>query len=160
MPDFMDLLANGIYSSMDRAIYAVQDFAARLNDGLTGSIGGMEGNFTSIWDKILDSTDGSVQKLGEELERVAELFDEMFEETGSRGFGGLAAKLSSGVSLPQMALAGRGTATTNNNNQKTTNLGGVSITVNGYNARNDDELARTIADKINGMMDEDESVYK
>ena len=40
------------------------------------------------------------------------------------------------------------------------NLGGVYITVNGYNARNDDELAQTVADKINGMIHEDDSVFK
>ena len=52
-----------------------------------------------------------------------------------------------------MALAGGGTT-------RTTNLGGVYITVNGYNARNDDELAQTVADKINGMIHEDDSVFK
>lgn len=30
----------------------------------------------------------------------------------------------------------------------------------GYNARNDDELAQTVADKINGMIHEDDSVFK
>lgn len=68
-------------------------------------------------------------------------------------------------SFPQPAFAGMaaGGATTNNttnNNQKTTNLGGVHITVNGYNARNDDELARVVADKINGMISEDDAVFK
>ena len=55
--------------------------------------------------------------------------------------------------FPQAALAGGGTT-------RTTNLGGVYITVNGYNARNDDELAQTVADKINGMIHEDDSVFK
>lgn len=59
----------------------------------------------------------------------------------------------SGWNFPQMAFAGGGTT-------KTTNLGGVYITVNGYNARNDDELAQTVADKINGMIHEDDSVFK
>ena len=68
-------------------------------------------------------------------------------------------------SLPQPAFAGMaaGGATTNNttnNNQRTTNLGGVHITVNGYNARNDDELAKVVADKINGMISEDDAVFK
>ena len=59
----------------------------------------------------------------------------------------------SGWNFPQAALAGGGTT-------RTTNLGGVYITVNGYNARNDDELAQTVADKINGMIHEDDSVFK
>ena len=59
---------------------------------------------------------------------------------------------------PQAAVAGLGGAVTTNN--RTTNLGGVHITVNGYNARNDDQLAQMVAGKINEMMDEDNSVYK
>ena len=59
----------------------------------------------------------------------------------------------SGWNFPQAALVG-GSMT------RTTNLGGVYITVNGYNARNDDELAQTVADKINGMIHEDDSVFK
>ena len=59
----------------------------------------------------------------------------------------------SGWNFPQAALAGGGTT-------RTTNLGGVYITVNGYNARNDDELAQIVADKINGMIHEDDSVFK
>lgn len=59
----------------------------------------------------------------------------------------------SGWNFPQAPLAGGGTT-------KTTNLGGVYITVNGYNARSDDELAQTVADKINGMIHEDDSVFK
>lgn len=54
----------------------------------------------------------------------------------------------SGWNFPQAALAGGGTT-------RTTNLGGVYITVNGYNTRNDDELTQTVADKINGMIHED-----
>ena len=60
---------------------------------------------------------------------------------------------TSGWNLPQVALAGGGTT-------KNTNLGGVHITVNGYNARNDNELAQIVADKINEMIDQDDSVYK
>lgn len=66
-------------------------------------------------------------------------------------------------SFPQPAFAGMpsgGTTNNTTNNQKTTNLGGVHITVNGYNARNDDELARVVADKINGMISEDDAVFK
>lgn len=58
-----------------------------------------------------------------------------------------------GWNIPQPALAGGGTT-------RTTNLGGVHITVNGYNARNDDELAQIVANKINDMIDQDDSVYK
>lgn len=59
----------------------------------------------------------------------------------------------SGWNFPQAALAGGGTT-------RTTNLGSVYITVNGYNVRNDDELTQTVANKINGMIHEDDSVFK
>lgn len=59
----------------------------------------------------------------------------------------------SGRNFLQAALAGGGTT-------RTTNLGGVYITVNGYNARNDDELAQNAADKNNDMIDQDDSVFK
>ena len=62
------------------------------------------------------------------------------------------------MNMPQAAVAGLGGAVTTNN--RTTNLGGVHITVNGYNARNDNELAQIVADKINEMIDQDDSVYK
>ncbi len=64
------------------------------------------------------------------------------------------------MGMPQMALAGAGSSTTTNNNQRTVNMGGLHITVNGYNAQNDDQLATMVANKINEMMDEDNSVFK
>lgn len=58
-------------------------------------------------------------------------------------------------------FAGGGTGgTTTNNNQKTTNLGGVNIYVTGSNNQSADDLAKTVADKINDMLDEDNSVFK
>lgn len=66
------------------------------------------------------------------------------------------------VSLPNLAFAGAGgqTLNTTNNNQKTTNLGGVNIYVNGGSGQSGDEIAKMVADKINDMLDEDNSVYK
>lgn len=39
-------------------------------------------------------------------------------------------------------------------------MGGIHLTVNGYNVRDDDQLATMVANKINDMMDEDNSVFK
>lgn len=68
----------------------------------------------------------------------------------------------SSLNLPDLAFAGAGSTntTTTNNNQKTTNLGGVNIYVTGGSNQDADELARTVADKINDMLDEDNSVFK
>ena len=38
--------------------------------------------------------------------------------------------------------------------------GGVHLTVNGYNVQDDDQLATMVANKINDMMEEDNSVFK
>lgn len=76
--------------------------------------------------------------------------------------GNLSSDLFSGMTLPQMqmALAGGGTTTTTTTNNRTTNMGGVHVTVYGYNAKNDDELAKTIVDRINGMIDVDDNTFK
>ena len=93
------------------------------------------------------------------LERVKELTSGIEESMGS----------VSAMTLPQVQLAGAGGyamtagtaaagATTNNNTDNRTS--NISVTVNGYNAQNDDALAQMVADKINEMFEEDESVYK
>ena len=61
---------------------------------------------------------------------------------------------------PDQAPAGGGSASTTNNNQRTINMGGIHLTVNGYNVRDDDALATMVGNKINDMMDEDSSVFK
>ncbi|MCD8299994.1 MAG: phage tail tape measure protein [Clostridiales bacterium] len=61
-------------------------------------------------------------------------------------------------SMPELAYAGAGGGSTVNN--RTSNVGGVNIVVNGYAAKDDDALARTIADKINTMLDEEQAVFK
>ena len=64
-----------------------------------------------------------------------------------------------GTSLPDLAFSGSGSMTTNNN-QRTVNMGGLHLTVNGYNVQDDEQLATMVANKINDMMDEDNSVFK
>lgn len=67
-----------------------------------------------------------------------------------------------GIQMPELALAGAsasGAAISTTNNH-TTNLGGLSVIVNGYNVQDDDALAAKIADKINDMMEEDNAVFK
>ena len=66
-----------------------------------------------------------------------------------------------GLSLPeissgQLALAGAGGGITNN---RTINMGGVSVVVNGYNAKNDDDLVDTVVHRINEMLNEDDKVW-
>ena len=66
-----------------------------------------------------------------------------------------------GLSLPeigagQLTLAGAGGGVTNN---RTINMGGLSVVVNGYNAKNDEDLADTVVHRINEMLNEDDKVW-
>ncbi len=53
-------------------------------------------------------------------------------------------------------MAGGGGGVTNN---RTINMGGLSVVVNGYEAKNDNDLADTIVHRINDMLNEDGSVW-
>ncbi len=67
----------------------------------------------------------------------------------------------SSFSMPDLAesvSAGSGSVTNNENH--TVNLGGIQVVVNGYNAQNDNELARMVADKINEMLNEESAVFR
>ncbi len=66
-----------------------------------------------------------------------------------------------GLSVPQMgtgqlAVAGGGAVT----NNRTVNMGGVTVHVNGYNSKNDSDLADAVVRRINEMLDEGGSVWK
>ena len=67
-----------------------------------------------------------------------------------------------GLSVPEigsaqlaMARAGGGGVTNNRN----VTINGLSVNVNGYEARNDNDLADTIVHRINDMLNEDGSVW-
>ena len=67
-----------------------------------------------------------------------------------------------GLSVPeiggaQLAMAGAGGGGVTNNRNVTIN--GLSVNVNGYEARNDNDLADTIVHRINDMLNEDGSVW-
>lgn len=127
------------------------DFMALLRKGITGNMG-----------TVLNQVKAFASQLKEQMQGTGD--GDLFGFEKLRNLKLPKIDLPK-FSFPQPAFAGMaaGGATTNNttnNNQKTTNLGGVHITVNGYNARNDDELARVVADKINGMISEDDAVFK
>jgi len=67
-----------------------------------------------------------------------------------------------GLALPeigagQLAVAGAGASSVNNSRSVTIN--GLSVNVNGYNARNDNDLADTVVQRINEMLNEDDKVW-
>ena len=57
--------------------------------------------------------------------------------------------------MPYMAGAGGGGVTHN----RTINMGGLSVVVNGHEAKNDNDLADSIVHRINDMLNEDGSVW-
>lgn len=61
------------------------------------------------------------------------------------------------ISGPQMALAGGAAGGVTNNRSMTIN--GLSVNINGYEAKDDNDLADTIVHKINEMLNEDDSVW-
>ena len=67
-----------------------------------------------------------------------------------------------GLTLPEMntrqlAMAGAGGGSVSNS--RTINMGGLTVNVNGYSAQNDSDLANMVADRINQMLNEDDSVW-
>ena len=58
--------------------------------------------------------------------------------------------------MGQLAMAGGGGVS---NTHNTVNMGGLSVVVNGYEAKNDSDLADTIIDRINEMFHENGSVW-
>lgn len=44
-------------------------------------------------------------------------------------------------------------------NNRTVNMGGLSVVVNGYEVKNDDDLADAIIQRINDIFNEDGSVW-
>ena len=67
-----------------------------------------------------------------------------------------------GLSLPeigagQFALAGAGSGDSVVNNNRS--IGSVQVVVNGYNAKNDNDLADTVVQRINEMLNEDDKVW-
>lgn len=108
MPDFMELLSQGIRDSMDGVVKETKAVAESISGVVTDA---------------LNLSDVDLQ-------------------------------------MPELALAGGGTTTTTNNNQNTTNLGGISVVVSGYNAQDDNALAKMVADKISDMFEEDNAVFQ
>lgn len=126
------------------------DFMALLRKGITGNMG-----------TVLNQVKAFASQLKEQMQGTGD--GDLFGFEKLRNLKLPKIDLPK-FSFPQPAFAGMaaGGATTNNttnNNQRTIHTN-VNLTVNGYNARNDDELARVVADKINGMISEDDAVFK
>ena len=61
------------------------------------------------------------------------------------------------ISAGQLAVAGAGSGGSVVNNNRS--IGSVQVVVNGYNARNDNDLADTVVQRINEMLNEDDKVW-
>lgn len=167
-------MAAGVRAAGSAVISAAESIAARVRSLLHFSVPD-EGpladadtympDFMELLAKGIRSNSGSV------LDRVRTMTSQIREMVQSLGDDGLPeidipqihslGAWGGKGGLPEAALASGGSApVTTNNNQRTVNMGGIHLTVNGYNVQNDDQLASMVANKINEMMDEDNSVFK
>lgn len=160
-------MAAGVRAAASSVISAAQSVASRVRSLLHFSVPdeGPLSDADTYMPDFMELLAGGIRKnSGSLLEQVRSVAEKVREGMALMGMTDLPSfdlpKFPKGNwNLPQPALAGYG-GTTNTTNNRTTNLGGVHITVNGYNVQNDDELATMVAGKINEMMDEDNSVFK
>lgn len=172
--DICSGIANGIKSAASGVFSAVKNVAKGIADFLHFSVPdkgpladadtympdfmellakGIRSNSSSVLDRVRTMTSQireMVQNLGDD--GLPEIDIPQIHSLGAWGGKG---------GMPEAVLASGGSApVTTNNNQRTVNMGGIHLTVNGYNVQNDDQLASMVANKINEMMDEDNSVFK
>jgi len=125
-----------------------------------------------FWNWIHDDSGGRVLRLegtiDEYMPDFMELMAEGIKKSGKvvmaavRSLSDSMSGVFTGLSIPeinagQLALAGAGGGSVSHS--KTINMGGLTVNVNGYNVQNDDDLADKVADRINAMLNEDDSVW-
>ena len=146
--DICTLLANGIYSYAGRTISAAQYLAQSIRDILGFSLpkeGPLADADTYMPDFVELLASGIMDSRKKLISSVGGLAESMN-------------KALSGLSVPnmnagQLALAG---TTTNN---RTVNVGGIQVSVNGYQAQNDSDLADLVARRLNEELNRESAVW-
>ncbi|MCC8044185.1 MAG: phage tail tape measure protein [Clostridiales bacterium] len=157
------------------------DIIDNIISGITGGIQSVADAVTGVADTIRSILGFSLPEDGplSDADEYMPDFMQLLSEGITDGEDGVLSKvrslassvsgaLSSGLSLPSLtqdatlAVSGRGGTGTAQSaaTATTTNLGGVNITVNGYEAKDDKALANTIANKINDMILVRNAVYR
>jgi hypothetical protein len=161
--DICSEMTRGINANASKVIAAAQALASEVDDIIgfsvpeTGPLSDAD-EYMPDFMKLLAG--GITSNMGRVLDKVEELAAQIREQMQVSGLKDIP-KLAGSLRMPELAMAGGGTTTTTtNNNQRTINMGGIHLTVNGYNVQNDDQLAAMVANKINDMMEEDGSVFK
>lgn len=148
--DLMDNIVGGIESGIQWVTNAVTNVGNTIADFLGFSLpdkGPLADADTYMPDFMDLLSKGITDKTPKVLNSVRYLADSMKNEIGD-------------ISMTSPAImSGRGGRGSVTNNNRTTNLGGLSVVVNGYNAQNDDALAQTVADRISGMLLEEDAVF-
>ena len=159
--DLVSNIASGISSAASKVINAAKSLASSIKSILGFSLpekGPLSDADEYMPDFLELMRKGIVGNESDLLSSVRDMAAKLRESMGGLFGDDFAFK---NLGLPDLAFAGvGGGTTTTNNNQKTTNLGGVNIYVTGSNNQSSDDLAKTVADKINDMLDEDNSVFK
>lgn len=161
--DICSQIANGISSAASSVISKAQSLAQSVKNIIgfslpkEGPLSDADEYMPDFMELMAKGIDGNMGDVLDKVRTVATGVRDMMAD-------GMTIPDMSTLNLPELAFAGAGVGSTNttttNNNQKTTNLGGVNIYVTGGNNQDADELAKTVADKINDMLDEDNSVFK
>ena len=144
--DISILLANGIYDYADRVIKAARYLAQSVRDILGFSLpkkGPLADADTYMPDFVTLMAKGirdSRQKLTESVGGLAESMN----------------KALSGMQMPalndsRLALAG--------SSNRTVNVGGIQVAVNGYQAQNDTDLANMVARRLNEELNRESAVW-
>lgn len=149
--DICSMLAQGIYDNADQATKAATYLADSIKKIIgfsvpeTGPLSDADTYMPDFMDLMAKGVKGSKHTLLDSIKSLA----------------GSVNKAFSGLTTPtfnpaQLAIAGNTGTTTNN---RTVNVGGLQVLVNGYKARNDQELAYTLMKTINEEMNKESAAW-
>ena len=148
--DICTMLANGIYNNANRVIAAANYLAQSIRNVLGFSLpkeGPLADANTYMPDFVALLAKGIADSKKKLMDSVGGIAQSM-----NKAFAGM--QLPS-MSDSQLALAGAG-GTTNN---RTINVGGIQVAVNGYNARNDRDMAKLVARRLNEELNGESAVW-
>jgi len=145
-------MASGINDNAYRVTNAARNLANSV-DNILGFSVPEEGPLSHADEYMPDFMDLLAKGIKDSKKVLLSTIHDLAGTVGS-AFTGLTIPEISGAQLAMAGAAGGGVT-----NNRTINMGGLSVVVNGYEAKNDNDLADTIVHRINEMLNEDDSVW-
>ena len=146
--DIATLLANGIYANANRVIQAARYLAQSVRDVLgfslpkKGPLSDADTYMPDFVNLLAGGIRDSRQKLMDSVGALAESMNKA-----------LTGMVIPSMNAGQLALAG---PTTNN---RTVNVGGIHVSINGYQAQDDADLANMVARRLNEELNRESAVW-